>query len=186
MRYTKEVNCNDGRVRFVAGVTVKSVVHLIALIAVSAGAIVLLSVAAHFLFLASGKGGRPETYLVIIFGCLIGFFGACFIACAVILLLKCRRKYDVVIDDESVFLRYGSGYIRFNRYELGEIKTASGISHGRGDKDFEISRGGIRFTFGTKKRFIRIAEWEKLGYVMSNMAKFPDRGVDWGVAYDSK
>ncbi len=180
MRYTKDIEFNDGRVRFVSSLKIKSVIHLLALALLSAGAIAALSV------LTFGTAEEPETFRKIIFGCLTGVFGACFIACITALFLKCRCRYNAVIDDESVFLRYGSGYIRFNRYELGEIKTKSGIFHGRGDKDFEITRIGIKFSFGMKKRFIRISETDKLGYVMANMARFPDRGVDWGVAFESR
>ena len=180
MRYTKDINFNGSRARFVSSVRVKSVVHLIVCALLSAGAIALLSV------LTFGGNEAPETYRKIIYGVLVAVFGIIFVLSVCILFSKCRCKYNAVIDDESVFLRYGSGYIRFNRYEIGEVKTKSGISQGRGDKDFEITHGGIKFSFGNKNRFIRISESDKLAYVLSNMAKNPDSGVDWGLAYDSK
>lgn len=179
MKYTKEIEFSESRVRFVSRVGTKTVIHLFVCALISAGAIVLLAL------LTFGFGSDPEPYRVAIFGSLTGVFGAIFLFCIVYGSLKFRCKYNAVADDEHFFVRYGSGYIKFNRYELGEIKTAAGTVCGRGDKNFEILRGGIRFFFGEKNRFVRIPEWDKLAYVLSNMAEFPDSGVNWGVAYDS-
>lgn len=180
MRYTKEVEYNESRARFVSRLGAKSIVYFLMCAALSAGAVALISV------LTFRGGADVEPYRLAIFCVLTAIFGALFVLFVVYTAFRCKHRYDAAIDDEHVILRYGSGYIKFNRYELGAIKTKLGTAVGHGDKDFDISRGGVRFMFGGKKRFLRIKDADKLGYVLSNMAQFPDSGVDWGVAYDSK
>ncbi len=69
MRYTKEINFDESRVRFISSVGIKSVAHLIFCALLSAGAAVLLAV------LTFGGSGSPETHEKIIFGVLTAVLG---------------------------------------------------------------------------------------------------------------
>jgi hypothetical protein len=116
----------------------------------------------------------------------------CFVLFAAMLALfvfKKRFPLRVAVNDEYIFILKHGGYIRFDKFEVGEIlykaKGVTSGANGPGAFDFEIEKGKIVFKNEIKPIKRKIANPEKLAFVLLQYVLSPFSGVDWGVAYES-
>lgn len=188
MEFTKKIEFDGESVRFQDKFTKKDTNRFLAAFC---SLLICFAVTVFFLVYIKQKDSiKNNTGIFIAFLVLaiIEFILAIFIASY--LLFRKKFKYNMLIDENAISIRVGSGYVIFSRFEIGSVlnnisPNSKFAIQGPGDKAFEIYQGGIKFNIGMKKIKTPIKDFAKLAYIMLNIAKNPESGINWGVAYSS-
>lgn len=181
MEVKKQINADEQSIRFAKSFSAGDKLRFLISFLVSAIGIAVFSV---LTFALKGNGAPLALYIVF-----VSLFAAVMIFVVSYLIFRKSCPYDVLIDSETIYLRDGSQYMCYNRYELGTVEYSTphkkSIVQGPGDKSFLISPGRITFFEGAKKVTKRVFMTDKLAYILMMIAENPSSGVNWGTAYDS-